>query len=221
MGFMMINKPVVAYLLLSLVLISAPSFAVDSIVVLGLFKNKVMVKIDGKQRLLVQNLQSPEGVTLISSDSNSAILELNGKQERYLLGRQISTNFTAPKMATEVLYRDEIGMYNAQGTINGLPVSFLVDTGATFVAMNRHQAKRLNIDYLVSGNPSFVSTASGVERAYNIKLNKVTVGTIALTNVDAVVLDGDSPTQVLLGMSFLGQLEMSNKGQLLQLKKKF
>jgi len=180
-----------------------------------------MVNIDGKQRLLKQNKKSPEGVTLISADSNSAILEVNGKQDSYALGQQISTNFAPPELATEHLYPNEIGMYNAVGTINGLAVSFLVDTGATFIAMNRNQAKRLGIDFLATGRPSVVSTASGVERAYNVKLRKVTVGSIALNNVDAVVLDGNAPREVLLGMSFLGQLEMRNQGQSLQLKKKF
>ena len=197
------------------------AYAVDSIVVLGLFKNKAIVKIDGKQRVLKQHKKSPEGVLLISADSNAVILEVNGKRDRYTLGREISTHFRKPDKLSVNLYRNKIGMFTTVGSINGLTVNFLVDTGATYIAMNGNQARRLGIDYLLSGNPSIISTASGVERAYDVVLGKVTVGDITLSNVKAVVLDGNSPTEVLLGMSFLGRLEMHNTGQVLELKTKF
>lgn len=201
--------------------LAGPAQAVESIVVLGLFKNKAIVKIDGKQRVLRQHKKSPEGVLLISADSDAAVLEIDGKRDTYTLGREISTHFSKPDLVSVNLYRNEIGMYTTVGSINGLPVKFLVDTGATYIAMNGFQARRLGIDYLLSGKPSIVSTASGVERAYDVTLDKVTVGDITLNHIQAVVLDGPSPQDVLLGMSFLGKLEMRNTGQILELKKKF
>ena len=112
-------------------------------------------------------------------------------------------------------------MFSTIGSINGYPVRFLVDTGATMVAMNGSQARRLGLDFEMEGELQWVTTASGLEKAYRITLDRVKVGDIELTNVDSAVLGGDFPTQVLLGMSFLGRLEMQRAGNLLELRKKY
>lgn len=109
-------------------------------------------------------------------------------------------------------------MYTTVGSINGLPVSFLVDTGATTIAMNVVDARRLAVNYRFKGVEARVSTASGLAKAYRVSLDKVTVGEISLRNVKAVVIDGLFPKQVLLGMSFLGQLEIQRSAGMMQLK---
>ena len=73
------------------------AFATD-IIVLGLFKGRAIVKIDGKQRTLKKGKVSPEGVTLISADSDAAVLEVDGKQQEYKLGRHVSTTFKKKKV---------------------------------------------------------------------------------------------------------------------------
>ncbi len=206
--------------LLMLIMASTAALAVSNVTVLGLFKDKAVVVIDSKQRTLSVGQTSPEGVTLISANSNNAVLEIAGKRNTYPLGSQVNTNFTAPTQTTVQLYRDPQGMYASSGSINGQPVNFLVDTGATLVSMNSNDAKRLGIDFRL-GEQGVVTTASGVETAYQVKLNKVKVGDIELHDINAVVLDGPSPPIVLLGMSFLGQLEMQNKGQVMELRKKY
>jgi len=112
-------------------------------------------------------------------------------------------------------------MYTTVGSINGLPVSFLVDTGATQVAMNAAQARRLGIDYRVTGSPAEVTTASGVERAWMVSLDSVKLGELEVRNVQAVVLDGAQPQTTLLGMSYLGRMKIINDGQLMTLQKKY
>ncbi|MDH3871316.1 MAG: TIGR02281 family clan AA aspartic protease, partial [Gammaproteobacteria bacterium] len=97
----------------------------------------------------------------------------------------------------------------------------LVDTGATQIAMNDAQARRLGIDYRVTGEPTAITTASRVERAWAVMLDSVKVGDINLRNVSAIVLEGPQPDQVLLGMSFLGRLEIRNDGQLMTLRRKY
>ena len=89
------------------------------------------------------------------------------------------------------------------------------------MAMNAGQAKRLGIDYRVVGEPTFVGTASGVSKAYRVTLDTVTVGEIKQQNISAVVIEGQRPLQVLLGMSFLGRLEIQHDGNLIRLKQKF
>jgi len=194
-------------------------YATD-IIVLGLFKNKAIVKIDGKQRTLKKGLKSPEGVVLIFSDSDVVTLEVDGEVQKFKLGRHVSSNFKK-KTQAEAKIMPVNGMYYTTGFINGRPVNFLVDTGATWIAMNVHQARSLGINFRYTGKRAMVSTANGVVPVYRIKLNKVRVGEIELTNVDAGVLEGNSPTDVLLGNSFLNRLEMQRQGQVMLLKQKF
>jgi len=93
-------------------------------------------------------------------------------------------------------------------------VNFLVDTGATNIAMNEIVAGRLGIDFRYSGTPTRVSTASGIAPAHNVTLASVRVGDIELKNIRATVLEGQYPREVLLGMSFLSRVELERKGKL-------
>ena len=107
------------------------------------------------------------------------------------------------------------------GSINRQPVHFMVDTGATWVAMNSHEARRLGIDYRVNGNRSMVSTANGIVPVFLVNLDQVKVGDIVLSNVKGAVLEGSSPEQILLGNSFLNRVEMQRSGEMMLLKKKW
>lgn len=197
-------------------------YAVDRVQVIGLFKDRAVVRIDGQQRVLSVGKKSPEGVTLIKADSRSAVLDINGQSVTFNLDRGMGGQYRKPAAGPEVrVYRNQRGMFMTVGSINGAPVNFLVDTGATTVAMNANMARRLGIDFRVDGDPAVVSTASGYTRAYRVKLDSVKVGAIELLNVDAMVIDGGHPPEVLLGMSFLGQLEMINTDETLILKKKY
>jgi len=206
----------------ALMVVASELYAVESIVVFALFNNKAVLEIDGKRRVLAAGKTSPEGVKLISSNSREAVLEIDGKQSTHELGSQISTRFTrSSEQPTIQIWSGKRGMYRTVGSINGLTVNFLVDTGASSVAMNANEAKRLGINYLLDGKPMFVSTASGVARAYSVKLDRVKVGEIELRNVGAAIVEGNSPTEVLLGMTYLGNFELSNDGKLMTLKKKY
>ena len=107
------------------------------------------------------------------------------------------------------------------GSVNGLTVTFLVDTGATTVAMNELEARRLGIQYKLQGKESRVSTASGVAKSWYVKLDTVKVGEIAVNNVGAVVIEGSHPTDVLLGMTYLEYVKLQEHNSILMLEKKF
>jgi aspartyl protease family protein len=190
--------------------------------VVALFKDRAVVVIDGNRHLLKAGETSPEGITLVSADSSGAVFEYQGRTlERRLDGRSRAAA-PAPTTAQEHhIYRDTRGMYRTVGSINGLTVNFLVDTGASAIALNSQQARRLGIDYLVEGNSTFVTTASDVIRAYKVSLNVVRVGTIEQRNVDALVMEGPQPEEVLLGMSFMGPLDISNEGNRLVLRRRY
>ncbi len=194
----------------------------QDILVLALFKDKAVLRIDGAQRTLRVGEVSPEGMRLISADSAQAVLEIDGKRSAYALGSHTSYATMGPAARSVVqIWRGAGGMYTTGGSINGMPVKFLVDTGASIIAMNSQDARRLGIDYQRSGTAGTVSTASGVERAYQVSLDSVKVGDILLRNVEAAVLEGPYPPVVLLGMSFLGRVEMENQGSMLVLRQKY
>ncbi|MFQ5661177.1 MAG: TIGR02281 family clan AA aspartic protease [Gammaproteobacteria bacterium] len=198
-----------------------PAKAVDKIIIVGLFKNKAIVQLDGKQRTLDAGKTSPEGVTLISANSKEAVLEINGIRKSYPLGTHIGSRFKGPTgQKTVSIAPDSQGMYWVNGSINDFQVRFVVDTGATVISMNRNDAKRIGLDYRMKGDKSVSSTASGLENVYLVKLKKVKVGDIELQDVTGAVHNSDYPKVILLGNSFLSRLDIKREGGLLQLQKK-
>jgi aspartyl protease family protein len=197
--------------------------AVNTIQVMALFNGKAVLKIDKALRTLSIGDISPEGIKLISADSEKAVLEVGGRKKTYKMGNAVSigTQFSKPTERVTLAYADSQGMYFIQGSANGYPIRFLIDTGATSIAMNSVQADRLGIDYRLTGKLGLVSTASGIAKAYSISLNKVKVGEIELRNVAAVIIEGGFPTEVLLGMSFLGRVTVEREGNLMRIIKKY
>lgn len=196
--------------------------AVEQIEVSALLGSKAVVKVDGVQHMLAVGQKTPQGVKLIAVENEGVQLKIDGKIKYYPLGSiQIATQFSKPKQTQERVYKDGSGMFRTAGSINGVTVSFLVDTGASSVAMNSNIAKRVGINYLLSGQPMMVQTAQGVSKAWQVKLDRVRVGQIELSNVTAGVLEGDYPIDVLLGMSFLGKLNVQHQGEVMLLETKF
>ncbi len=207
--------------LLLILICSAPVVAVERIVVEALFTDKAMVSIDGVRRLLKLDKPSPEGVLLISADSREAVIEVDGERRSYPLGGHITTRFSKPESTTAKIWRNQAGAYTTVGTINGRTVNFLVDTGASAVSMHANQARRLGISYRLEGKPIYVNTASGTAPAYEVTLDRVQVGEIALINVRGFVIQSNGPEQVLLGMSFLNRVTMEDQGSVLLLEQRF
>lgn len=204
-------------------LIGQPAVATD-IEVLALFGDRAMIRIDGTPHTLRQGESTPEGVRLLAADPAGAKLEVEGRERYIRLGARLRSTAgkQAGSSAPEVtIWRDSHGMFRTVGSINGMPVNFLVDTGASAIALNSAQARRLGVDFRVEGEPARVMTATRPEQAFAVKLDRVKVGGIELRNVDALVFDGPEPSRLLLGMSFLGRLEMNNNGEKLTLRKKY
>lgn len=205
---------------LFLFFISRPVWAAPKVVVQALFPGKAVVMIDDQRRILAIGDTSPEGVKLIAADSKKAILEIAGERKEYTPGSAISLNFDEPVVLEEKIYANDRGMFLTVGSINGQSVQFLVDTGATTVAMNRSQAKKLGVRYRITGEPATASTASGYVNSYRVHLKSVTLGKLKQRNVEAMVIDGNHPGPVLLGMSFLGGLKIEKSGNVLLLKQR-
>lgn len=188
----------------------------------ALFKDKAILVIDGARRVLSAGEESPEGVKLIETDTRTerAEIELAGKRQTLTLGVVLGS-FAPTGRESVTLFAEPDGHFHADGTINGMPVRFLVDTGATTIALSGAEASRLGIDYRKRGQAGYASTASGVVRMYAVKLDSVQLGPITMYGVDAGVLEGTFPREALLGMSFLSRLDMKRDGQRLELTQRY
>ena len=211
----------IPWLLLVLLVFCLPAQARD-VVVLGVFPDRAMIQVDGTRQVLRAGESTDDGVRLVSTDSRAGyvVLEIAGQNRKVMLGGRVGGNFQARQSARAQIFSDSRGAYTTTGSITGRTITFLVDTGATTIAMNSFEAQRLGIDY-TRGQLTQVGTASGTAFAYEVSLDRVRVGDIEQRNVRAMVLPGDSPRLALLGMTFLGRLEMRNEGQALILEQKF
>ncbi len=113
------------------------------------------------------------------------------------------------------LRRNRAGHYLAGGQINGQPVVFLLDTGATHVAVPETLANRLGLERKYR---SVSRTANGNVTIWSTRLDSVDLGGILLRNVRASILPNMAGNDVLLGMSFLKHLELIQRGDALTLR---
>lgn len=192
--------------------------------VTALFSGKAVLIIDGgKPRTLSAGESTPEGVRLLSANSEAAIIEFQGRRQTLGIGhatRIAGSTGKAGGSGQVILTADSRGHFITTGSINGISIRFLVDTGATSVALSSAEARRLGINYL-TGIRGQSSTANGIVPVYRVKLDNVTVGDITLTNVDASVLEGAGLSIALLGMSFLNRTQMQRDGDRLTLVRRF
>ncbi|MFT5718402.1 MAG: aspartyl protease family protein [Oleiphilaceae bacterium] len=113
-----------------------------------------------------------------------------------------------------VLERNRYGHYVASGEINNEPVEFLLDTGATLVAIPEHIAKQLD---LKKGRAFQSQTANGSSQSYATTIERLTLGGIVMTNVPASISSGMEFDEILLGMSFLKHLHLTQQGKQLRI----
>ena len=191
--------------------------------VIALFENKAMLHIDKEQVLVSIGDITKHGVKLISADAHSAVIEIEGVRRKYLLGNLVrNTDASENKSEPEILvYQGADTMFRTTGSMNGYPVNFLVDTGASSIAISSEQARRLGINYKLHGKPTWVSTASGTERAVIVKIDRVTISGITIRSVEGLVIEGSEPSTPLLGMSYLNRFKIINEGNMMRLKRKY
>ena len=205
----------------ALVLLSSAVSAEDvAIKVLALFSGKAYLQVNGEQKIIKQG-ESLQDVTLVSASGRGAVVRLkNGKELKLGLNQSIQHGFKKAEKNKLTVYADRMGMFSMTGKINGQPTAFLLDTGATYIALSEAEADRLGIAY-ETGYKGVVQTASEVVPVWNIKLDNVKVGDISVSQVDAVVLKGNNPRTALLGMSFLKHIKLQRNGAAMVLEQKY
>lgn len=193
------------------------------IALVGVFPGKAVLSIDGGAPRTLAPGQSVAGIKLLSVERDAAVVESAGKRERLLLGAQPFTVGADSGEKSEqqrvTLVADGRGHFVTAGSVNGAPVTFLVDTGASAVALTTQQAVQAGIDY-TAGEPGYASTANGVVKTWRVTLDKVTVNGLTLRNVEGTILPANSSV-ALLGMSFLNRLSMSRDGNTMVLTRRY
>jgi aspartyl protease family protein len=198
----------------------APAAFATNVTVVGLFPGKALVVINNASpRILSPGQKTEEGVVLLSTDSASATLEIDGKRQVMEMGQHFATPTSGGAGKSVNLAADERGHFVTMGMINGGTVRFLVDTGATMVALPAAEARRLGISYK-QGRLGYSKTANGTVPVYQIKLDTIQVGDVVINQVDATVMEGGLDI-ALLGMTFLNRMEMKREGTTMTLTKRF
>jgi len=128
--------------------------------------------------------------------------------------QNIVTTVSGPIKEIE-LQRNPYGHYVATGTINSYDVTFLLDTGASDIAIPESLADDIG---LTKGPAITVKTANGNTRAYLTHLDSVALGDIELHDLNATILMNISGDEVLLGMNFLKHFEITQKGNTLTIR---
>lgn len=209
---------------LTAALVCTSAWADTDINVVGLFTDKAVVVINqGRPQTLSAGQSSREGVKLVSANSSLAVFEIEGKRKELAMGQAatVAGSATASAGASQVtLYADPSGHFFTDGQVNGRTLRMLVDTGATALSMNSGDASYAGIDYK-KGERVPMQTANGNVWAYRVTVNSLKLGGMVLNQVEGLIIEGGSPSVVLLGMSALNRMEMRRDGIALVLTKKY
>lgn len=213
---------IVVLLALAATALALPAWG-QTVAMTGHMGSKALLVIDGGAPRAVAAGSTVQGVKVLSVSSTEAVVEVAGQRHTVVLGASpVSVGragATAGGGSRIVLSASSGGHFRAQGAINGRAAQFLVDTGATAVALGRGDAQRLGVD-LSQATPTQVQTANGATAAHRVTLGSVRIGEVEVRNVEALVVPQDMP-YVLLGNSFLARFQMKRENDLLFLDRRY
>jgi aspartyl protease family protein len=208
-----------------LFLLAAGAAPAADINVVAVTSGKAVVSINGGKTRAMNVGQVAEGVKLVSATSESATFEVAGKRQTLVPG-QSGVYGTGPAQADRgsgkaTFIADSRGHFVVNGQVNDINLRFMVDTGASMIALSKEDAARAGVNHL-EGTRRRVQTANGLMLVYQVKLATVRVGDITLNNVEAVVVAEEGKLAIsLLGMSFLNRMDMRRDGDTLTLIRRF
>jgi aspartyl protease family protein len=190
------------------------------ITLVGTFGEKAaVIAIDRGTPKTVKVGQTFGGVTLISVEKERATIEVEGKRRVLQRGQTYSSEGGGGDRQSVTLLAAGGGHYWADGAINGGPIRFVVDTGATFIALPASDAQRLGIDYR-KGQLGSTLTAAGPTPSWRVRLDTVRVGNIEMNNIEGMVIESGLPV-ALLGNSFLSRVEIKQDSGRMTLTRRY
>jgi aspartyl protease family protein len=208
-----------AFLVAGLLPASLPAAAQD-IVLGGRMGDKALLLVQGRSVVLAVGQKQGE-LRLVRWEQDAAIVEHNGVPLRLRSGAAPLRlgDAPAPSAGREIVIPvGPGGHFITAGAINGQTVRFMVDTGATLIALSRDEAARLNLD-LRSARRVSTQTAGGVATAWMLPLERVRVGDVEVYGVMAVVTDAPMPF-ILLGNSFLERFQWRRDNDVMRLQRR-
>ncbi len=190
----------------------------------GMLGSKALLIVDGAPPKTVAPGETHRGVKVLSTLGDQAVVEIDGKRHTLRVGEAPSSVGSgaaagAARGSKVVLTAGSGGHFLTQGAINGRAAQFMVDTGATTVAMSVQDAERLGVDYR-KGRLGRSSTANGVINVYLVKLASVRIGDVEIYDVDGTVVPAGMP-YILLGNSFLTRFQMTRHNDQLVLERRY
>lgn len=193
--------------------------ATQAVALTGILGGKALLVVNGTAPRGVAAGESHQGVKVVSVGKDDAVLEIDGARHTVRLGEApVSVGARAGSGRRIVLMSDSRGHFINQGQINGRVMQFMVDTGASTVAIGQAEAQGMGLNYK-SGQPVRMNTANGVAQGWRIKLDSVRIGDVEVFGVEAVVTPQPMP-YVLLGNSFLGEFQMTRNNDQMVLEKR-
>jgi aspartyl protease family protein len=190
------------------------------VALVGVIGDKAAVlALDGGDPKTVKVGQKWNGISVLSVEKGHAVVEIDGHKRVLQQGQHYRSGAPRSDREQVTLAADTAGHFVSDGAINGSPVRFLVDTGATSIALPARDADRLGIDYR-KGRRGISQTANGPVTVYRVNLDTVKLGGIELRSVDAIVIEHGLDI-ALLGMSFLNRVEMKREGPTMTLIRRF
>lgn len=211
-----------ALALVAYALLPGGANATATVTLAGILGSRALLVVDGQTRTLGAG-DTAGGVKVLAVGRADATVEIAGRRTVLQLGGAPATvGAAAPSNGGGrriAMVSDGAGHFRPDGSINGRPTQFLVDTGASTVALGQSEADRLGIDYR-RGTPVNMSTANGVAQGWRTRLATVRVGDVTLYDVDAVVTPQPMPF-VLLGNSFLNQFQMNRTNDVMVLERRY
>lgn len=204
-------------------LFAAAGALAQSVALQGMLGSKALLIVDGTAPRTVAPGDSHKGVKVISTFGDQAVVEIAGKRHTLRVGDAPASVGAGGGSALNggriVLTAGSGGHFTTQGAINGQAVQFLVDTGATSVALGLPEAQRIGLNYK-AGQMGRSSTANGIVNVWRVKLRSVRIGDVEIHDVDASVLPAEMP-HVLLGNSFLNRFQMKRDNDQMVLERRY
>ena len=185
----------------------------------GILGGKALLVVNGSAPRGVAPGESHMGVQVVSVGREDAVVDSAGGRRSLRLGEapvRVGGSGTGQRV---VLKADARGHFVSNGQINGRIMQYMVDTGASTVAIGRPDAQRMGLKFEEQGQSVRMNTANGVTQGWRMRLDSVRVGDVELRGVDAIVTPQPMP-YVLLGNSFLREFEMSRNGDEMMLLKR-
>lgn len=200
---------------------AAAAQAADSVMLTGTIGSRAILIVNGAPPKTVAVGETFQGVRLVSLQGEQAVVESGGKRATLRMDTPVSIGGGGGSGGGNriVLPADSRGHFMTQGAINGRPVTFMLDTGATTVALSAADAQRIGLDYS-KGQRVQMSTANGVAMGYRLRLQSVRVGDVEVYDIDAIVSQQPMPF-VLLGNSFINRFSMRRDADQMVLEKRY